>query len=157
MSRTPGGTLFSNNIYKNKVNLQQASPPKRGLITNKIEFYQTKKKALGDGLKRYQLGGHQKKVSGQLAATPGLFFHNRHHRDNSMPAQLNLDTHSPNNIANFPSTVPTGSKSFLNYINARERAVAVAKDQIDKLNESAVKKLKNEHLATKAAKEARAM
>lgn len=74
-----------------------------------------------------------------------------------MPAALNLETHSPNGIANFPSTVPTGSKSFLNYINARERAVAVAKDQIDKLNESAVKKLKNQHLATKAAKEERAI
>lgn len=45
------------------------------------------------------------------------------------------------------------SKSFQNYIRARERVESTAKEFVEKLNNNALSKVKNQKLAEKAAKE----
>jgi ribosomal protein L9 len=56
-------------------------------------------------------------------------------------------------MATVAQSVPIASKSFRNYLGAREKRVEIDKEHIDKLNDKAFKKIKNEKLAEKGAKD----
>lgn len=58
-------------------------------------------------------------------------------------------------MANVTQSVPVTSKTFRNYLGAREKKVEQDKMHIEKLNEKAYKKMKNEKLAEKVARDHR--
>jgi len=56
-------------------------------------------------------------------------------------------------MATVAQSVPVASKTFRNYLSTREKKLEVDKNHIEKLNEAAFKKMKNEKLAEKANKD----
>ena len=54
-------------------------------------------------------------------------------------------------------SVPVTSKTFKNYLTARERAVEQAKAKIEKFNSDAYKKIKKEKVAEKEARDRKSM
>ena len=101
---------------------QTAGSMRKGFSSKRIAFYNSAKS--------------DKPKAKHLSETPG-FFNVRQMRNQS---------------TNSYSTQPGMSKSFNNYIKARERAESIAKAHIEKMNTFALKKVKNEKLAEKAAK-----
>ena len=92
------------------------------------------------------------------ATTPGSFFHARHQRNNSLSQRtdgqvLGSPTYQTAFMATVTASVPVASKTFRNYLSTREKKLEVDKNYIEKLNESAFKKMKNEKLAEKAMEE----
>lgn len=59
-------------------------------------------------------------------------------------------------MASVAQSVPISSKSFRNYLSTREKKLETDKNYIEKLNEQAYKRIKNEKKAEKAAKEVKA-
>lgn len=60
---------------------------------------------------------------------------------------MGTPTYQTNIMVAATQSVPVASKTFKNYLSARERAVDIAKKRIEKYNEQAMKKIKNEKLA----------
>ena len=58
-----------------------------------------------------------------------------------------------NSTATNTVNVPIQSKSFENFIKARERITKLAKEHAEKLNKGALDRVKHQKLAEKAAKE----
>lgn len=56
-------------------------------------------------------------------------------------------------MATVTASVPVTSKTFRNYLTTREKKLEVDKNYIEKLNDAAFKKMKNEKLAEKFAKD----
>jgi hypothetical protein len=55
-------------------------------------------------------------------------------------------------MANVAQSVPITSKTFRNYLSTRDRKLEHDRQKIEKLNEAAFKRVKNEKLAEKEAK-----
>jgi len=55
-------------------------------------------------------------------------------------------------MANVAQSVPVTSKTFRNYLSTRDRKLEHDKVKIEKLNDAAFKRVKNEHLADKEDK-----
>lgn len=91
------------------------------------------------------------------ATTPGSFFHARHQRNNSLSQRtdgqvLGSPTYQTSFMANVAQSVPITSKTFRNYLSTRDRKLEHDKQKIEKLNEAAFKRVKNEKLAEKEEK-----
>ena len=66
------------------------------------------------------------------ATTPGSFFHARNR-----------------NMSACSNSGPIQSEAFDRYLKARERISTKAKEHVDKLNQSAISRVKNQKLAEK--------
>jgi hypothetical protein len=108
----------------NRFNISQygSQSAKKGFQNKRIQFYNTKREMMGsrysgvNARSKDEFEGHVRNASTAHAITPG-FFNSRTVRNNSLA----------------PAT-GVMSKTFENYVRARERAEAVAKDKIDHLN-----------------------
>jgi hypothetical protein len=130
----------------NRFNISQGTLKNKGFTDKKLEFYAQKKKLVGarfsassriDGV--IDKSAFNKTATSNMATTPGSFFHTRGLR----------------NVSGNSNKSNTGimSKTFENFLKAKERCEMKAKERVDRLNHLALQKVKNAKKAELATKD----